>query len=352
MSTLAESAAPGAPDHHDNNATEATTSTSTLATIYSWCTKVFTGRNPSIPNTPPEKNAFMTFMTLMLVSRGKTTISLLLVLLVLLYFVVFMYSSDSINPLLSTDHKLSTASTSALGSCSWQPKSIAKLVDTPYVRIPHIIHQSWKTNVLPLKFKKWQTFPWMLERFNSFSKNINRADTARYMYMYMIGGFYADLDVDCLKPHTPIANKGGIVLPLMSRDYTFEHNIPNSWLGSVPGHPFWIFLLNKIKDRPLDQNIEASTGPIVLYHALREFELNHMDESMPTITYMPKELVIPYDWHNTEGLLDICSATKSTINTTRCRELVDPFNKAFTITYWSHSWGDGDGQISKPFSSP
>jgi hypothetical protein len=27
-----------------------------------------------------------------------------------------------------------------------------------------------------------------------------------------------------------------------------RHNIPNSWIASVPGHPFWIYLLQAIID--------------------------------------------------------------------------------------------------------
>ncbi|KAJ1336525.1 hypothetical protein BSLG_007309 [Batrachochytrium salamandrivorans] len=191
----------------------------------------------------------------------------------------------------------------------------------------------------------------MLERFQAFPKNINRADTARYMYMYLHGGFYADLDMECLKPHTVIAQRGGLVAPLMSRDYSFEHNIPNAWMGSAPRHPFWIFLLNKIKDRPLDNEIESATGPVVMYHALREFEKDYLDETMPPITYMSPETILPYDWHNTANLIEICSAQRDTLDPEKCKKAVDPDLKAFAITYWSHTWGDGDAMCSIKSSS-
>eukprot|EP00842_Homolaphlyctis_polyrhiza_P006674 jgi/Hompol1/7007/HPOL_003817-RA len=247
-------------------------------------------------------------------------------------------------------------------------------MSAPYAPIPHIIHQSWKTKELPVKFKMWQAtwlerhigweyrlwtddenmelcethFPWMLEKFKSFSSNILRADTARYMYMYKYGGFYADLDVECLKDHTPIARKGGVVVPLMSRDYKFEHNIPNPWMGSAPGHPFWIHMLKNIQSKTEVDGVEALTGPVMLFQSLREFEILYQNETLPPITYMAREFILPYDWHDNKGLAGICSAQSDNIDPEACKKKIDPHNKAFSITYWSHSWGgDGPGKVDQ-----
>ncbi|KAL2913919.1 hypothetical protein HK105_206653 [Polyrhizophydium stewartii] len=270
----------------------------------------------------------------------------------------------------------------------------------PHTPIPHIIHQSWKTVNLPVKFQKWQTswrkhhpgweyrlwtdddnmrfceehYPWFLERFKSYPQNINRADAVRYMYLHKVrlshatllghaecpatltlasrtlqfGGVYADLDVECLKPHEPIAQLGGIVMPLMSYDYNFEHNIPNAWMASAPGHPFWIYLLERMNKMKLEGGVEAATGPVVLYRALREFETKLYNETMPPITYLSRELIFPYDWHNSQPYSTFCSSQSAFINTTRCKQTIDPDHRAYTITYWSHSWGDGDALISLP----
>ncbi|XJO74375.1 hypothetical protein BDV3_005201 [Batrachochytrium dendrobatidis] len=263
-------------------------------------------------------------------------------------------------------------------SCLEKPRTIAKISSPPYVPIPHIIHQSWKTTVLPKKFQVWQMswknshsdwkyilwtdddnmrlceehFPWMLKRFKEMPTTINRADTARYMYMYKYGGFYADLDLECLKSHTPIAKKGGVVVPLMSRDYNFVHNIPNPWMGSIPGHPFWLFLLKKIKDRPITTSVELLTGPIVLYEALKEFDQQVLNESIPPITYIAPEWILPYDWHNMKGLGHICSAQSERFNPIECKKNADPNNQAFAFTYWSHSWGsNGTALMDIPFKA-
>ena len=92
-------------------------------------------------------------------------------------------------------------------------------------KIPKIIHQSWKTKVLPAKFRQWsdswslknptyvrklwtdednralisEHYPWFLEKFDSFPQDIHRIDVSRIFYMHRYGGVYSDLDVVCLK---------------------------------------------------------------------------------------------------------------------------------------------------------
>ncbi|KAJ3070800.1 hypothetical protein HK102_006588, partial [Quaeritorhiza haematococci] len=88
--------------------------------------------------------------------------------------------------------------------------------------IPPIIHQSWKTHELPLKFRAWSNtwkenhphweyrlwtdndnrrlveehYPWFLPTFESFPHNIMRVDSVRVLYLHKYGGVYADLDVE------------------------------------------------------------------------------------------------------------------------------------------------------------
>ena len=90
--------------------------------------------------------------------------------------------------------------------------------------IPKIIHQTWKNETIPDKWKtyhqSWKThFPtleykhilwtdkdnrefikenynWFLETFDNYPKNIQRADAIRYFILYHYGGIYADLDCE------------------------------------------------------------------------------------------------------------------------------------------------------------
>ena len=104
-------------------------------------------------------------------------------------------------------HKIIKLKKSSIGS----PR--LSYLETPHDQpIPRIIHQSWKTSVLPDKFLKWHEswirfhpgwkhflwtdkdnlrlvqndFPWFLEKYTNLSSGIKRADAARFLYMYKV----------------------------------------------------------------------------------------------------------------------------------------------------------------------
>jgi mannosyltransferase OCH1-like enzyme len=86
--------------------------------------------------------------------------------------------------------------------------------------IPKIIHQTWKTKNIPEEWKDFQEniktifwdfeyklwtdednrqliaekFEWFLPFYDSYEKNIERADAVRYFILYEYGGIYMDLD--------------------------------------------------------------------------------------------------------------------------------------------------------------
>jgi len=92
--------------------------------------------------------------------------------------------------------------------------------------IPKIIHQTWKTNIIPKKmdfcinswrklnedyeYKFWtdsdiqvfiiEKFPEYLEIFNKCKLGIQKADIFRLLVLYYYGGIYADIDFECLVP--------------------------------------------------------------------------------------------------------------------------------------------------------
>lgn len=103
--------------------------------------------------------------------------------------------------------------------------------------VTRILHQSWKTTQLPARFERWSRswcecfpdwthvlwsdadnerfvrseYPWFLERFLAFKKNISRADSVRYLYLHRFGGLYADLDTICLRPFESLIESRAIV---------------------------------------------------------------------------------------------------------------------------------------------
>ncbi len=140
--------------------------------------------------------------------------------------------------------------------------------------IPKIIHQTWKNNDIPEKYllyqekvknlhpdweyKLWtdennlkfvrEYFPDFLETYLRFPKNIMRADVIRYLIMYQIGGLYLDLDYEMIKPFDIL--EYGLVLPY-NRNISFGDDCDafgNCIFASSPGHEFWNFTINDLKE--------------------------------------------------------------------------------------------------------
>lgn len=170
--------------------------------------------------------------------------------------------------------------------------------------VPKIIHQSWKTTQLREDHEVWQQswfdanpdwkymfwtdldnrqlvadfYPDLLYTYDILPKNISRADFVRALYMHKYGGVYADLDTWCLRPVDTLLTAGpGIAyVAEMGPDLTYAHNIPNAWYASSPGHPFWLFFVERVVE--LTQNvvdgrrgwpdIEEIAGPVMLKAAL------------------------------------------------------------------------------------
>eukprot|EP00727_Mastigamoeba_balamuthi_P010449 m51a1_g6026 hypothetical protein (1118) ;mRNA; r:102156-107072 len=94
--------------------------------------------------------------------------------------------------------------------------------------IPHIVHLTWKTQDVPEKFvpfvRSWkehnpgievrlwsdgdlrrliaENHTWFLPTFDSYPRQINRVDAARFFILHDFGGLYSDIDIGC-KEHVP-----------------------------------------------------------------------------------------------------------------------------------------------------
>ncbi len=165
--------------------------------------------------------------------------------------------------------------------------------------IPKIIHQTWKNEEIPFdmlpfvnrvkelnpdwEYKLWtddkctelveNEFPYFLEIYARFPKNIMRADAIRYLIMYKEGGVYLDLDYEVLKPFSFGAHK--VILPYNRQTKLGDayDSIGNCFFASEPGHPFWLDAINTLKEGstpevnsiPKNSTIEEeTTGPAFL----------------------------------------------------------------------------------------
>ena len=183
------------------------------------------------------------------------------------------------------------------------------------VEFPKIIHQTWKTKNLNETQKKWQKtvldnypdyqyilwddhdiddfvkthFPNYYDIWNNLTPFIKKIDTVRYMWMYVMGGIYFDLDMIVIKNmENLLTDKAG------SAFIPTSHSIPN-WsfdsdmaspaiLASYPKNPIWLDMLAQIikdKDRP----VLKATGPVGLANLLREIHKRE-DNDKPNLIFL------------------------------------------------------------------
>ncbi|KAJ3925739.1 MAG: glycosyltransferase family 32 protein [Lentinula lateritia] len=125
-------------------------------------------------------------------------------------------------------------------------------------RIPRILHQTWRTENLPARWKGisqecrdmmpdyeyllWtddssrefiaEHYPWFLDTFNGYKYAIQRADAIWYFVLHHYGSVYLDLDVGCLRPLDPL-----LVYPIILPK-TIPVGISNDLMFAEKGHPF------------------------------------------------------------------------------------------------------------------
>jgi hypothetical protein len=164
----------------------------------------------------------------------------------------------------------------------------------------------------------------------------------------------------------------------MGTDNSFEHSIPNAWMASPPGHPFFKLMLQWTKKKvtsgeKLDGRPEAVTGPIALRNGIEEFgkRKDHGSDAMkgleeiladPTpfsgvrgdaaIEILPAHYIYPYSWaRDGDTFREFCSAERETFDAQHCKDLVGVDHwPSYTVTYWSHTWnweGPNEGNLRK-----
>ena len=181
--------------------------------------------------------------------------------------------------------------------------------------IPHTIHQSWKSEIIPERFRSYvrswrelhpnweyrlwtdednrelirQHYDWLLPTYDTYPYGIQRADMARLLYMHRFGGLYVDLDFECLRPFDELVDegivflgreKGGVGWYKRRLDYAC-----NALLASPPGHPIWELCLDKLvhcarpqrRFEPKTAYVLATTGPQILDTVIGEY-LEHNDD--------------------------------------------------------------------------
>ena len=170
--------------------------------------------------------------------------------------------------------------------------------------IPKIIHQTWKTNVIPeewedavescktvndeYKYILWtdktmkefveKEYPEFLNVYKSYPHNIQRCDAFRYLVLYKYGGIYLDMDIICKKKLNTFL-KYDFVLTKSSNINSYT----NMFLMVVPKHPFIKFCIDNLPNyadsyayfgRHL--HVYNSTGPSFLTNMIYKYGIENI----------------------------------------------------------------------------
>lgn len=252
--------------------------------------------------------------------------------------------------------------------------------------IPAILFQTWKTREgLPPVMQSWRdgfvemnpsfvfplwddadnrefirrNFPWFLDVYDAYPREIFRADAVRYFFLYAHGGVYADLDMICLRPLDDLLGREAAVLGRMGPDAGFEHSLPNAAMASPPRHPLWLLAVAEMiaaHEADPDAEVEYLTGPVLLkrtHDAFASGGAEVADRIRRIADLLPAELRptsstsvevlrtrdwFPFNWADPihqeyrRGL----QASGQVPTGERCREL---FRTSTMVTFWTNSWG-------------
>ena len=104
-------------------------------------------------------------------------------------------------------------------------------------------------------------FPWFLPTWRRLCYPIMRLDAARYMWLYVHGGVYADLDIKATRSMDSYLGGLDVILPAVSLPHSKRlgcwkrgatnappgkacgTHIGNWWMASKPKHPLWLDML-------------------------------------------------------------------------------------------------------------
>lgn len=175
------------------------------------------------------------------------------------------------------------------------------------LRIPRIIHQTWKTkdvpsplDQLPQTWKEYlpnweyilwtdemnrefvcKHFPDFLEKYDTYPCNIQRADAIRYLLLKVYGGLYVDMDFECLENIEFLLEGSDFIVgkepDWHAKRFGFEYIICNAFMASTPDNDFINFvcqrLINHSGGKVVNNGFDIldSTGPFLLTHAFNAF---------------------------------------------------------------------------------
>jgi mannosyltransferase OCH1-like enzyme len=214
-----------------------------------------------------------------------------------------------------------------------------------------------------------EVLPGLLPFYDSLPREIFRVDFVRPVYMLKHGGFYADMDFQCLAPLARIgAARADVLLGKMGSNDAFPHCLPNAFLASRPNQGFWLGYLALIEEawaelkarEDIADKPEFVTGPVVLRKAARHYltdragfrdkvmdfiERNDLSVDKAALEFgrlsiLPSHILYPINWFDqihARFLRQIKGpGGQIRLEDAEAREL---FPGSVAVTFWTRSWG-------------
>jgi hypothetical protein len=226
--------------------------------------------------------------------------------------------------------------------------------------IPKIIHQIWLGAPVPPEWaataESWRRFhpgweyrfwsdaesrpfveancPEFLGVYDSLSYPVQRSDVLRYLLLHRVGGVYADMDVECLRPIDSLLEKGGALVVMEPGAHAAERGIrpylSNAFIASTPRHPMMGTLLQTLTEESTravtHRDVLETTGPNRFDRACRA-------DGYPDVAVLDASTISPFARETPE--LSVMRENADGAERLRqfCKE-----RGSFAIHYWANSW--------------
>ena len=191
--------------------------------------------------------------------------------------------------------------------------------------VPKILHQTWKSHRVPAKYAAyikswlkhnpdWEYWFWIdadIETilnvkfeslkpvFANLNQGIQKADAMRYIVMYEVGGTYADIDMECLKPFTLLSSYGCYV-----SEENYEHTtllyhrlqpiMINCVMGCRAKHPFYRDVVEALpKHRSHRLSLAEHTGPLFFTGVFEKFQVRRKVTLYDHVVVLPPRYLLP-----------------------------------------------------------
>lgn len=166
--------------------------------------------------------------------------------------------------------------------------------------IPKIIHQTWKDETVPAKwkaavdqckakhpdfeYKLWtdetmddfvrEHYPEFHAVYVSYNHHIQRCDAFRYLVLYTYGGVYIDMDIKCIKNLKKYLQYDVVLV----RSSNIESSFTNSFFMTVPNHPFFKYCIDHLAENKdkfqyfgKHMHVMSSTGPNYVTNMVKNY---------------------------------------------------------------------------------